>query len=101
MNATCTYYMSHKVVKVEILRQEDSSVELSHYEVSINDMNTNVSAQLDNPMANASGLFYPVENTPGTAQIVAVDVCGQRSSQTMISCNVDSFAITGGSLRHS
>ena len=88
VNATCTYYASHKVVKIEIPRQtttQDDSVELRHYEVSINGMNmTVVSAQSENP----NGLFYPVgeDNMPKMAQIIAVDVCDQRSDPTMIPC---------------
>ena len=101
-SATCTYYASHKVVKIEIMGRtiiQDASVELSHYDVSINGMKTNVSARSENPMA--SGLFYPVENMPDTAQIVAVDVCGQQSDQTMIACMRSADSTTGGSLHHS
>ena len=88
-NATCTYYASHKVVRIEIKGQttmQNDSVELHHYEVSINgtSMKTNVSAQSKNP----NGLFYPVEedNRLKMAQIVAVDVCNQKSDQTVIRC---------------
>jgi hypothetical protein len=86
-------------VKIEITRQDDSvAVELSHYEITINGMmKTNVSAQSDSP----SGLFYPVDNRPDVAQIVAVDVCGQRSNQTIINSCVDSPPTAGGSLGHS
>ena len=97
-NATCTYYASHKVVKIEIMGQaitQDDSVELHHYEISLNGtstMKTNVSAQSENP----NGLFYPVEdNMPMMAQIIAVDVCGQQSNSTMISCD----SSPGGSLQ--
>ena len=91
-SATCTYYASHKVVRINITREtttQDDSVELRHYEVSINGMNTTaVSAQSENP--NGLFNFYPVEpeedNMPMTAQIVAVDVYGQQSHPTRISC---------------
>ena len=88
-NVACTYYTSHKVVRVNITREttiQDDSEELRHYEVSLNStsMKTNVSAQSENP----NGLFYPVEedNVPRMAQIVAVDVYGQQSHPTRISC---------------
>jgi hypothetical protein len=89
-SAMCIYYACHKVVRIEITRQDitqDDSVELRHYEISINDMKINASAQSD----SSSGIFYPVEedNKPNISQIVAVDMCGQRSDPTMISC-VDS-----------
>ena len=82
-------------MRIEITREttiQDDSVELSHYDISINGMKTNVSAQSENP----NGLFYPVEedNKPEMAQIVAVDVCGQKSNPTMISCD----SSPGGSL---
>ena len=97
-SATCTYYASHKVVRINITRQtatQDDSVELRHYEVSINgtSMKTNVSAQSENP----NGLFYPVgeDNMPMMARIVAVDVCGQKSDQTVIRC--ETVSPPGGS----
>ena len=82
-------------MRINITREtttQDDSVELRHYDISINGMKTNVSAQSE----NRNGLFYPVEedNKPEMAQIVAVDVCGQRSNPTMISCR----AAAGGSL---
>ena len=97
-NVTCTYYVSHKVVKIEIMGQtitQDDSVELSHYDVSINGMNTTaVSAQSE----NSNGLFYPVEedNKLVIAQIVAVDVCSQQSDPTVIRCTT--VSPLGGSL---
>ena len=73
----------------------NSSVELRHYEVSIDGMmNTNVPAESD----NSTGLFYPVEEAPMMAQIVAVDVCGQQSGPTMIKCSSKAPSSGGGSL---
>ena len=96
-NATCTYYASHQVVRINITRwptTQNDSVELRHYEVSLNGtgMKINVSAQSENPNV----LFYPVkeDNKLKMAQIVAVDVCGQRSNPIRISCD----SSLGGSL---
>ena len=97
-NASCTYYPSHKVVKICITRQDDNLVELRHYEVSINGtrlMKTCVSAESDNP-AGLFYNFYPVEKAPTMAQIVAVDVCGQQSGPTMINCTCSSEAPSSG-----
>ena len=57
-------------------------------------MTAAVSAQSENP----NGLFYPVEedNKLKMAQIVAVDVCDQRSDPIMIPCATASPP--GGSL---
>ena len=45
-------------------------------------MKTNVSAQSESPV----GLFYPMDEAPKMAQIITVDVCGQWSDPTNISC---------------
>ena len=101
-SATCTYYASHKVVRINITREtttQDDSVELRHYEVSLNGMNmTAVSAQSENP--NGLFNFYPVEPEEDNmmAQIVAVDMCGQWSDQTVIRCETVSRSPTGESL---
>ena len=107
-SATCTYYASHKVVRINITREtttQDDSEELRHYVVSLNgtSMNTTaVSAQSENPNGLLNFNFYPVEpeedNMSMMAQIVAVDMCGQRSDQTVIRCETVSPSPTGESL---
>lgn len=84
VNATCTNILSHKIVQIEIEQQNNSSVEIRHYEISILDgTKIKVLAQSDGERV---AVFYPVNDPVTTAQIVAVDMCNQQSDSTTIRC---------------
>jgi hypothetical protein len=67
-------------VQVEIIKQKNTSIELRYYEISIlNGTKIEVLAQSD----GASVVFYPINDPVSTAEIVAVDMCNQRSNATI------------------
>ena len=84
VNATCTNILSNKILQVEIEQQNNSSVEVRHYEISILD-GTKIEV-LAQSGSETVAVFYPVNDPVTIAQIVAVDVCNQQSDSTTIQC---------------
>ena len=89
----CTHYLSDHVVKIEITQQDNTSVDLNYYEVSISGASINqisnvsavsaVSALSDNTRVIA--LYYPIQYTPMQINVTIVDMCNQRSQITQLS----------------